>query len=110
MAHGSVFELHLFFYDTVKKQFFGRQWSSNVQISTAGQSSLKFNQTIFFHSSVSDERVVLVCEVVKKERDPLVFGWTAIPIFVKNQPITDYSTSNLSQFLGKRYFLFVNEK
>jgi hypothetical protein len=63
---------------------------------------LKIGQTVFFHSNVNNERIVLVVEVVKKEKDPWVFGWTVLPIFLKNQPITDYSTSNIPHFIGKR--------
>ncbi|KAH7722133.1 Protein NPHP-4 [Aphelenchoides avenae] len=99
----AAFSVHVFFYDTKSRQFFGRQWNGRQK--RPSNHYLTFDETLFFHTSVAEDRIVLVCEVVKLDNEPWVYAWSVVPVFVQSQAITDYSTSSVPP-PSKRFQLY----
>ncbi|KAI1719531.1 nephrocystin-4 [Ditylenchus destructor] len=83
--------IHCFFFDEKERKFFGRTFRS--QVCTSRNSSLRLSTAIHFHTRLKEERVLLVCEIVRLGRHPRVLGWSAISVFQQNRPMYDVGTS-----------------
>ncbi|CAD5222735.1 unnamed protein product [Bursaphelenchus okinawaensis] len=105
LPHESAFDISIFFFDPVTKAFFGNQYISEVKKGT-GTDNLHFHESTFFSGSQQPDKVVLVIELVKRERKALVYGFTVVPLLSKSYALTDFSASNSRNFPWRRYQFF----
>uniref|UniRef100_A0A914C7R6 Uncharacterized protein n=1 Tax=Acrobeloides nanus TaxID=290746 RepID=A0A914C7R6_9BILA len=99
------YRLHVHLYDTKYKQFFGRKFRGALR--SVRSSRIEFQTEVFFHSTIRDERIILVVEISRKENnDELIEAWTVVPVFRNSQPITDYASNSTVPIQLKKYQLY----
>uniref|UniRef100_A0A1I7RNP3 Telo_bind domain-containing protein n=1 Tax=Bursaphelenchus xylophilus TaxID=6326 RepID=A0A1I7RNP3_BURXY len=105
LPHESAFDISIFFFDPVTKSFFGNQYISEVKRGS-GTDYLHFHETVFFSGSQQPDKVVIVIELVKRERKAWVCGFTVIPLISKSYALTDFSATSSRDFPWRRYQFF----
>lgn len=80
------------FFDDTYKQFFGLTWKGPTRVAS---DNIHYDESVYFCSSILDEHVLCVVELVEKSTDRRTtsLGWTAFRPFI----------SNPSGELNKRY-------
>ncbi|KAI1720613.1 nephrocystin-4 [Ditylenchus destructor] len=114
--------IHCFFFDEKERKFFGRMFRSQVfasrnsslRLSTVmcflignvqGPAVICVDPAVHFHTRLKEERVLLVCEIVRLGSYPRVIGWAVIPVYQQNRPISDVETS-LPEARMDRYTIY----
>lgn len=101
LPHESAFDLSVFLFDTQQRQFLGRQWVSEVRAGQ-GTDQLLFRDTLFLLVPAQQaDALVLVVELVKRDPEPWVFGWTVVPL--RPTGLTDFAAAAAQQFPWKRW-------
>ncbi|XP_022085519.1 nephrocystin-4-like isoform X2 [Acanthaster planci] len=84
------YEVRLHLYDVTYKMFFGRSWVGPRQSTKRGPantSRLSYNVPVYFHTSLADQNIVLVVEVVRVttsrggEVQLMACGWGILRLF-----------------------------
>uniref|UniRef100_A0AC35FV02 MSP domain-containing protein n=1 Tax=Panagrolaimus sp. PS1159 TaxID=55785 RepID=A0AC35FV02_9BILA len=60
---GENYRIKMCFFDTQYKVFFGRQFTSKLLI--GNENKIIIDETIFFHSPIKEERIVVVIEIIE---------------------------------------------
>ncbi len=70
----------MMFYDMTYKQFFGLTWKGPARVAV---DSVNYDESVFFCSSIFDERILCVIEIVEKtvNKQTVSCGWTAFRPF-----------------------------
>uniref|UniRef100_A0AC35EVQ6 Uncharacterized protein n=1 Tax=Panagrolaimus sp. PS1159 TaxID=55785 RepID=A0AC35EVQ6_9BILA len=103
---GENYRIKMCFFDTQYKVFFGRQFTSKLLI--GNENKINIDETIFFHSPIKEERIVVVIEIIEFDHngEEFILGWTIVPVFSINQTFTDYSSNISVPMQVKRYQLY----
>ncbi|VDK42881.1 unnamed protein product [Anisakis simplex] len=115
---GLCYRLNICFYDRSKRVFFGRPFRSDWISSDDRSSSIQFDELIFFHTSIKDDQVYVVIEVLVNERPnavstsadtPHIFSlaWTVCPLHKVSTSVHELnSKSAMEQLYHSRFCLY----
>ncbi len=91
------------------KKFFGRTWVGPPK--KLPKDNLGYNETIFFCTSIKDEHILIVIEVVARLKNNSLksCGWTAFRPFNKAN-MNNFSAQRIGMYIGTpRVLLFMDE-
>ncbi|XP_033763320.1 nephrocystin-4-like isoform X4 [Pecten maximus] len=96
------YQLSVSLYDLNFRQFFGRQWIGPYSSMNANQKKpkLKYNQNVYFHTSLSNASIAGIVEVVATVREDngkqkkFSCGWGLIHIFKSNEDLPDFGRAS----------------
>ncbi|XP_002122811.2 nephrocystin-4 [Ciona intestinalis] len=103
-VYNTDYEARFTLFDLLHHKFIGRTWKSKPVKRSEGQSSnVSFNQPVYFHTSLLDNNILLVVEIVKIQtpKNPLPneqpakkfssLGWGIVRLFKSGQQLKDVS-------------------
>nr|XP_002122811.1 nephrocystin-4 isoform X1 [Ciona intestinalis] len=103
-VYDTEYETRFTLFDLLHHKFIGRTWKGKPVKCSEGQSSnVSFNQPVYFHTSLLDNNILLVVEIVKIQtpKNPLpndkpakklsCLGWGIVRLFKSGQQLKDVS-------------------
>ncbi|XP_052081503.1 nephrocystin-4-like isoform X3 [Mytilus californianus] len=97
------YQVRVSLYDATYKNFLGRQWLGPLHTAQGGgenKPKLKYNQNVYFHTSINSIGVMAIVEVISLMMDQNgnmkynPCGWTIVRIFKTDEELPDSSRSS----------------